>query len=115
MSAPLESHPLVAPFWGKEGVRYMSSDSMTLSDFSYQLRLDDAAVEFEEREHSPYHDIVDARVIKGTWAAMKVEPEKVVLRLSGVDAAGAPSERILVISPDDMFSCDVEWGLNHHS
>ena len=115
MTDELSTHPLLTPFWGKVGLRHLSSKSMTLSDFSYQLRLDEGTVDFEEREHSPYHDIVDTRSIKGTWAAVKLEPEKVVLRLSGVDRAGAAAERILVILPDDLFSCDVEWGMKHHS
>ena len=116
MSAPLANHPLLRPFWGQVGVRHSKSDSLTLNDFTYKVRLDEDTAEFEEQEFS-YHDsaLVATRVIKGTWAAVKVEPQKVVLRISGGDGAGAPAERILVLLPDDVFSGTVEWGLKHHS
>ncbi len=116
MIDPIAGHPLLAPFW-RQVVRSSKSDSLTLNDFTYRLRLDDdGAAELDEEEFS-YHDssLVASRTVKGRWAAVTLEPRKVVLRISGVDGAGAPAERILVLLPDDVFSGTVEWGLKHHS
>ena len=110
-------HPLLAPFRGQVGVRRSKADSLTLNDFTYTLRLDDdGSADFKEEEFS-CHDsgLVAMRIVKGTWTAVRVEPQKVVLRFSGVDETGAPAERILVVLPDDAFSGTVEWGLKHHS
>jgi hypothetical protein len=89
---------------------------MTLNDFTYTLRLDADSADFEEQEFS-YHDsgLVRTLAVKGTWTAVKVEPQKVVLRFTGVDKDGAPAERILVLLPDDVLSGDVDWGLKHHA
>jgi len=117
MRDEFSAHPLLAPFWQKFGVRSSKSDSLTLNDFTYTLRLDDdGGAELEEQEFS-YHDssLVASRIVKGRWSAVKMEPQKVVLRFSGVDGAGAPADRILVLLPDDVFSGTVEWGLKHHS
>jgi len=88
---------------------------MTLNDFSYTLRLDDNAAELQERETS-YHDssLVATRTVKGRWSPVRIEPQKVVLRISGVDAAGKPVERILVLLPDDVLCGDVDWGMRYH-
>jgi len=109
-------HPLLSPFWRKEGVRHSKSDSLTLNDFTYTLRLDqpDGAVLKEEEFSCHDSSLVATRTVKGRWTPVRIEPQKVVLRISGADAAGAPAERILVLLPDDVLCGDVDWGMRYH-
>ena len=104
-SCPTLSSP---PFRGNVGVRSSKTDSLTLNDFTYRLRLDDdGSAELEEQEFSYYDSaLVATRIVKGTWTAIRVEPQKVVLRIA---------DRILVLLPDDILCGPVEWGLKHHS
>lgn len=103
----MRDHPLLAPFWEKEGVRHSKSDSLTLNDFTYTLRLGASGdAELKEEEFSYYDSArVATRVVKGRWTSLRLDPEKVVLRIE---------DRILVLLPDDVLCGDVEWGLKHH-
>ena len=112
MSQPACPHPFLAPFWRKTGVRDAKSDSLTLNDFTYTLRLEEGdAAELEIRESS-YHDssLVSVRSLKGRWSPVRLDPGKAVLRITGGDG----TERILVLLPDDVLCGDVEWGLRSH-
>lgn len=111
MTEPISAHPLLAPFWRREGVRHSKVDSLTLNDFSYTLRLEeDRAAVLEEREYSYFDSgLLRSRVVKGRWEPIRVEPKQVVLRISGVNEVGAPSERILILLPDEVFCGDGDW------
>jgi hypothetical protein len=111
MSEPAPPHPFLAPFWHRTGVRHSKTDSLTLNDFTYTLRLEDDAVELQEQEISYYDSsVVATRTLKGRWSPVRLDPEKAVLRISGEDG----TERILVLLPDDVLTGDVEWGLRTH-
>ena len=116
MNESLPPHPFLAPFWRTEGVRYSKCDSLTLNDFTYTLRLGDGdAAELKEQEYSYYDSgLVATRTVTGRWTPVRLEPQKVVLRISGVDAAGKAVERILVLLPDDADCGDVDWGMRYH-
>jgi hypothetical protein len=111
MSEPAAPHPFLAPFWRRTGIRHSKTDSLTLNDFTYILRLEDDAAELEEQEISYYDSsVVSTRTLKGSWSPVRLDVGKAVIRITGGDG----TERILVLLPDDVLCGDVEWGLRSH-
>jgi hypothetical protein len=100
----IAEHPLLRQFWRNPGEQWADNHSMTEDDFSYTVELDEAKrARVCERRHSQYS--VDAEVtqtFEGLWEPLRILPGEVILRLNGVDKAGAPEIMFLQVTGKDI-------------
>jgi hypothetical protein len=110
MRSAIPGHPLTQRFWKQTGETSAKNNSMTEDDFDYAIRLDEDSVELTESRTS-YHDSSSKMIgtLKGRWEPLRVTPENVALRLSGVDSQGKAVERFLLLWDDDTDCGDLAW------
>ena len=89
---------------------------MTLDDYSYTIRLDEGPTIDLLEERTSYYDssLVATNSFRGRWEILRNTPEKVVLRLTGVDGKNASVEMALVVTETDIDYGELEWALRHH-
>lgn len=99
------AHPLMGKFWRQTGTKCAANDSLTLDDYVYTLRLDDRhEIELREDRHCYYSSIIsESRTFRGTWEAISVGSDRVVLRLIGIENGTAATEKFLVVTRKDIL------------
>lgn len=98
------THPLMSRFWRRNGTRCAENNSLTLDDYVYTIRIDDGpTIELREERHCCYTSIIsETRTFRGTWEAIAIRPDEVVLRLIGKDDRTSATEMYLVVTGKDI-------------
>jgi hypothetical protein len=100
----IAEHPFMRKFWRQAGTRWAENNSMTEDDYSYTVEMDESRIRLREDRINYYTaDVDESATFEGRWKVESVAPERVVLRLEGIDGKGREVERCLCVTEKDIL------------